>query len=194
MEKTDSKAHEIEVLESKNLTKTYGNVKKDLAKYLDAAYIKDKLFEIQNHEERMFITFLWMSGVRVTEAISIRKKDINTRDKVLTVRWLKSRKYNERNVPLHPLLVQMLSVYAGSLNMEDRLFSFTRQRAWQITKKNFNTNPHTFRHSFAVHYLRQGGQLVNLYRILGHKKIQTTMEYLNIVPTDLTKELETINF
>jgi len=168
--------------------------KRDIPKYLDREYIKQKLLDITNHEERMFITFLWMSGVRVTEAINVKKRDINPRDNVVKVKWLKSRKWNERNLPIHSHLSQMLAVYTGGMNLDDRVFNFTRQRAWQITKKWFDTNPHTFRHSFAVNYLRSEGNIVNLYRILGHSKIQTTMEYLKIVPSDLSKELETIGF
>lgn len=194
MENTEPKDMIIDVSGDKSLTNTRQNVKRDIPKYLDKEYIRDKLQDIQNHEERMFITLLWMSGIRVTEAISIKKKDINVREKVITVRWLKNRKYNERNVPIHSKLADMLAMYAGGMNMDQKVFNFTRQRAWQITKKCFNTNPHTFRHSFAVNYLREGGQIVNLYRILGHSKIQTTMEYLRIVPTDLSKELETIGF
>jgi integrase/recombinase XerD len=184
----------IEVKQFNVLKSDKSILKKDIPKYLDKEYIRETLQQIENHEERMFITFLWMSGVRVTEAISIKKKDINVRDKVITVVWLKNRKYNERNVPIHSTLANMLAVYVGAMNLDDKVFKFTRQRAWQITKKHFDTNPHTFRHSFAVNYLREGGQIVNLYRILGHSKIQTTMEYLRIVPTDLSKELETIGF
>jgi integrase/recombinase XerD len=194
MEKPLENNNEIEVLGNKNLTNHIVNVRRDIPKYFDREYIRERIQEITDHEDRMFILFLWMSGLRVTEAISIKKKDINIRDKVITVRWLKSRKYNERNVPVHSNLAQILAVYTGGMNLDHKVFPFTRQRAWQITKKWFDTNPHTFRHSFAVNYLREGGNIVNLYRILGHSKIQTTMEYLKIVPTDLSKELETINF
>jgi len=187
-------SHEIINLEQKNLTIPIRNVRQDIPKYFAKEYIKEKLKEIKDNEERMFITFLWMSGVRVTEAISITRKDLNNQQNILTIKWLKSRKWNDRNIPLHPILSQLLAIYTGGMPLNSKVFNFTRQRAWQITKKCFNTNPHTFRHSFAVNYLREGGNIVNLYRLLGHSKIQTTMEYLKIVPTDLAKELETINF
>jgi len=185
---------EIEVLEKKNLTNPIRNVRKETAKYFDKDFIKARLSEITNHEEKMFITFLWMTGVRVSEAINITRKDHNEIEKILTIKWLKSRKYYDRNIPLHPTISQLLAIFSGGKGINEKIFSFTRQRAWQITKKWFNTNPHTFRHSFAVNYLREGGNIVNLYRLLGHSKIQTTMEYLKIVPTDLAKELDTITF
>jgi site-specific recombinase XerD len=45
--------------------------------------------------------------------------------------------------------------------------------------------PHLFRHSFAVHYLMAGGDLVTLQRILGHTTIQVTQMYLHLVDSDI---------
>lgn len=39
-------------------------------------------------------------------------------------------------------------------------------------------SPHTLRHSFAVNYLRAGGNLFYLSKILGHSSITTTQRYL----------------
>ena len=39
-------------------------------------------------------------------------------------------------------------------------------------------SPHTLRHTFAVTYLRKGGNLEFLRRILGHSSILTTQRYL----------------
>ena len=40
-------------------------------------------------------------------------------------------------------------------------------------------SPHTLRHTFAVSYLRAGGNLEFLRRILGHSSLSTTQKYLN---------------
>lgn len=45
-----------------------------------------------------------------------------------------------------------------------------------------------------LNWLRSGGDLVVLHKILGHAKIQTTMEYFNIVPTGQGKELVKVQF
>lgn len=185
---------DIEVLKDKDLTISAERVKKDLPKYWDKEYIKSHIDSIENNQHRMLMVFLWMSGVRITEAVSLRKMDIDFANYTMRLRWLKSRKYNERIAPIHPNLRDMLRVYTAALNQDSLLFPITRQRAWQLTKKYFDGHPHQLRHSFAVNWLRCGGDIVVLHRILGHSKVQTTMEYLKIVPIDQGKELIKIQF
>ena len=189
------KNNEIVILNAKDLTNSYQSVnKKDLPKYIDAEVIKERLQEVTNNNDRMLIIFLWMTGCRISEALGVLKKDIDLQNNTIQLRWLKSRKYNYRNIPMHPQLKQLLSFYLAPIKADDRVFPFTRQRAFQITQKWLGASPHKLRHSFAVHYLRSGGELFDLHLLLGHSKIQTTMEYTKIVPKDLAKELNKINF
>lgn len=185
---------DLQACQKKDLTIHTESVKLDIRKYWDRNYIKAKIQDIENTRHKMLIQFLWMSGVRITEAVSLQKQDINFRDYLMTVKWLKSRKYLRRVVPLHPILKEILEVYVAPFNLEDRVFSMTRQRAWQLTKKYLGGHPHQLRHSFAVNWLMCGGDIVILHKILGHAKLQTTMEYLKIVPIDQGKELMKIEF
>lgn len=188
----DSK--DIDVLSHKDLTKATQSVKRDITPYWDKETLNAKIDTITNHKDKMFIIFLWYSGVRVTEAVTLRKQDIDFKNYTMRLRWLKSRKYNERVAPIHPQLKELLQLYTAPMRQEDKVFNFTRQRAYQITTKWLGGNPHKIRHSFAVNWLRCNGDIVTLHRILGHSKIQTTMEYLKIVPIDQGKELIKISF
>ena len=189
------KNNEIVILKPQDLTNSYQSVnKKDLPKYIDAEVIKERLEQVTNNNDRMLIIFLWMTGCRISEALGVLKKDIDLQNNTIQLRWLKSRKYNYRNIPMHPQLKQLLSFYLAPIKADDRVFPFTRQRAFQITQKWLGASPHKLRHSFAVHYLRSGGELFDLHLLLGHSKIQTTMEYTKIVPKDLAKELNKIEF
>lgn len=179
---------------SKSLTNTLQSVKQQIPKYWDRDEIIAKLALVSNHKDKMLLEYLWMTGVRITEAISLKKQDIDFQHYTMRIRWLKSRKYQERIIPMHPQLKSILELYTAPMKQEEAVFPYTRQRAWQIVKRWMGGHPHQFRHSFAVHWLRSGGDLVNLHRILGHARVQTTMEYLKIVPTDLGKDLIKLSF
>lgn len=184
----------VEILKPQNLTKTSQTVKKDIRKYWDKEFITQRLSLITNHSHKMLLQFLWRSGVRISEAVSLQKQNIDFKNYTMTVKWLKNRKYLYRVLPLHPSLRDVLEVYTAIMKAEEKVFPITRQRAWQITRTYLNGYPHQMRHSFAVNWLRCGGDVVVLHRILGHSKLQTTMEYLKIVPVDQGKELIKISF
>ena len=185
---------DIEILSNHNLTLSAQRVKHDLPKYWDREWINHQIMQIKNNQHKMLITFLWRTGVRVTEAVSLRKQDIDFSKGMMTARWLKSRKYNYRIVPLHISIAELLEVYTAAMKAEDKVFPISRQRAWQITKQYLNGHPHQLRHSFAVNWLVCKGDIIILHKLLGHSKIQTTMEYLKIVPIDQGKELIKIQF
>lgn len=192
--KQETQNKEIEVLKGQDLTIHIPKSKVELPKYWDKEYINRMIEAVNNHRHKMLLIFLWYSGVRITEAVSLIKQDIDFEHYVMNVRWLKSRKYNHRIVPIHPELRNLLQLYTAVFKAEDRIFPITRQRAWQLTKKYLNGHPHQLRHSFAVNWLRCDGDIVTLSRIMGHSHIQNTMEYLKIVPLDQGKELLKMSF
>jgi integrase/recombinase XerD len=49
-------------------------------------------------------------------------------------------------------------------------------------------SPHTFRHYFATQYLRQGGNILSLQRILGHSRLDITERYLKYPAADVKAE------
>ena len=48
---------------------------------------------------------------------------------------------------------------------------------------------HVARHSFATNFLRNGGQVQTLQKILGHSSINETMEYVHIVQEEMDREI-----
>lgn len=195
------------IFEEKNLTKSFIPVKQEPLKYLS----RDEVHEIidamdatkkNGAKEKLLIIFMWYTGCRITEVINVRKGDIDFLNKEIQIRWLKNRKYYYRVMPIHPNLKSFLELMTATLNKEDLVFPISRQRAWQIIKKHTEwkyswVHPHTFRHSFAVNYLRQAdsaNDLVILRKLLGHGSILTTMKYLDIVPRDQAKQLAKIQF
>lgn len=184
---------DVEVVKPRHLTKGAKRLV-DLPRYLKKERIDEVLSGMPPDKDRLLITFLWMTGVRITEALSVRKRDIDFQNRVMTIRWLKSRKYLHRNVPIHKDLIPLLIGHAQWIKADDPLFPISRQRAFQVTEKWLGCSPHQLRHSFAVNWLRCGGSIVNLNRILGHTRLQMTMEYLKVVPSDQGAELDKMEF
>lgn len=168
-----------------------------LRKYLSKEEILNLLDQVPPGKAKAMLLTMWYTGIRVSEVINIKKKDIDFQNKTIKIKYLKSRKYLERIIPFHSGIKSILELYTAPLNYEDKLFDYNRQYVHRLCRRYLNTHPHTIRHSFAVNYLRQSkspAALVILKQLMGHKSINTTMEYLKIVPNDLAKELEEISF
>lgn len=58
-------------------------------------------------------------------------------------------------------------------------------RAKEASGVTCRVNPHTFRHTFATNYLRSGGDLNSLMRLMGHADLTILQTYLNLVNDDL---------
>lgn len=52
-------------------------------------------------------------------------------------------------------------------------------------------HPHRFRHTFAIEFLRNGGNVFELKRILGHEKLATVEIYLELAATDIQRAQQT---
>ncbi len=189
-----NKTTKIDDVLDKNLTIPKEDVNKGDFPYWEASTVRDRISRIQNRKHKMLLQFMWMTGCRISEAINVKRADIDFTNYTVLVKWQKSNKGNHRNIPLHPRLQEILGFYCADFNRQDYIFNITRQRAFQICKKHLDGHPHKLRHSFAVHWLRSGNRLETLSQILGHSDIKTTMVYLQIVPRDQGKELMNMEF
>lgn len=191
-----NKSEVVEDLRQRNLTITKNNVKR-IKHHFTKDEMKELLEIMPPDEKGMLLQFLWRTGVRVSEAVGITKKDLNFQENEITIRWLKNRKYEYRIIAMHSTLRNPLYMFTGPMNLDQRIFPFTRQRVYQVCKEHGFNNPHKIRHSFAINFLRQSDRpmaIVELKEILGHAQIQTTMEYLKVVPQNQKIALSKIVF
>lgn len=150
----------------------------------------------RNIKHRAIIGLLYSSGLRVSELINLKLKDIYIGRRQLHVRNAKGRK--DRYVVLSegfmPLLENYIMSYrpqtyfvegqAGERYSDSSIRKFIRQsaKAAGITKR---VTPHTLRHSYATHLLENGVGLRHIQELLGHVKPETTMIYTHVAKKDL---------
>ena len=164
-------------------------------KLIDAAY---------NERDRLFLRTLWETGLRISEAIRIRLKDV-ARDGVRVL----GKGNVERVIFVQDGLVSAILFHAQErgLNREGYLFTsrrgghITKQRADQIIKRaaskarlHRNVHAHLFRHGYAINFLNCSGRLDALQEQLGHRDINTTRIYLRLSSEDLRREVGKIQF
>jgi len=145
----------------------------------------------------MIFQFLWRTGARVSECIGVKKRDLDFDNNEITIKWLKSRKLQFRVIPMHHTLKHPLHLFTAGQKAEEKIFPISRQRVDQLCKKHHFDHAHKFRHSYAINFLRQSKDpmaLMILKDLLGHSRINTTMQYLKVVPISMKKAIEEISF
>lgn len=150
------------------------------------------LSQIRNKKHRLMLSMLYGSGLRVSELVRIRIRDLNLDSLILTIDQGKGNK-KRRTVISNSLLEPLQKLITGR-NSNDYLFltnresPYTKRTVQQIfynasRRANIRTKGscHTLRHSFATHLMENGTNIKTLQNLLGHKSADTTMVYVHIL-------------
>lgn len=169
---------------------------KKLFKYLEKSQIDTILERARNSgNTRNYLILLtfFRTGMRCDDLTSITKRDIKV-DRIV-IRQGKGNK--DRQIPLEPALKDLLSFHCSNINLDDKLFPLTNAQVRNIVHRyegEHIVTPHTFRHSFAVHYLKSGGNIRCLQKILGHTDLNTTAVYLDLIANDIIDDFKRIEW
>jgi len=141
---------------------------------------------------------LYGCGVRVSELVGLRLGDIQWKDRLILVRG-KGRK--ERLVPCTQKVLDALKAWVAERSAGvtvDQIFVSEKgeplsdrsvRRVVELYAKSLSAlegmHPHTLRHSFATHLLREGADLRSIQELLGHAQLSTTQKYTQVNLTDL---------
>ncbi len=138
------------------------------------------------------ILFLYASGARISEALSVQRSDV--REGWLTLRHTKGDK--ERIVPLAPLALAAIEAYLQEADMRSSALwvnyrgePLSRISAYKITQKYLGVSPHVLRHSFASALIIGGADLRVVQELLGHASLTTTQIYTHLEPHHLRATL-----
>jgi integrase/recombinase XerC len=133
---------------------------------------------------------LYGSGLRISEALSLKRKDFSKRDAITVT----GKGNKTRMVPVLRQVAKLVSDYVAlcpiDLPADGALFVGTRggplsPRVVQLAMATLRgtlglpdtATPHALRHSFATHLLARGGDLRAIQELLGHASLSTTQIY-----------------
>lgn len=157
------------------------------------------LKSIKNLKHMAIIMTIYSGGLRISEAINLKIKDIDSKRMQIRVEQSKGKK--DRYTLLGTTTLKVLRKYVAEYKPRLWLFEgepgaqysvssirhifYTAVKAVGIQKK---VSVHTLRHSFATHLLESGTDMRYIQNLLGHQSSKTTEIYTHIT----TKGLDTI--
>jgi integrase len=127
------------------------------------------------------------TGARWDEAESLSRPHVANGQ----VRFVGTKNGKSRSVPIPAELERLILSrgYPGN----GKLFSSCRSAFRKAYERTGLDTPgqmtHILRHTFASHYMMQGGNIVTLQRILGHGDIKMTMRYSHLAPDHFASAL-----
>jgi len=157
--------------------------------YLTIQEMRDLIDTAVDTRDRIIVRMLYATGVRISELLNIRKRDIDFERRTIKV-FGKGAK--ERIVLISSEMSDDLAQYSERLGNDGRLFDLTPrtvQRDIKVLARRAgiakNVTPHKLRHSFATHMLQNGGNVVAIQKLLGHASLNTTQIYTHYNVDDL---------
>lgn len=147
---------------------------------------------IENLKHRVVLTVCYAAGLRISEAVRLTPRAIDSQRMVIRVEAGKGRK--DRYVMLSPRLLDILRDYWHQVRPKGWLFPgdlpgqpITAGAVEDVCRKvrdqaNFTkpVTPHSLRHAFAVHLLESGTDVRTIQLLLGHRSLATTARYLRL--------------
>lgn len=152
----------------------------------------------ENPKHKLLIEFLYSSGLRVSEAVTMKINDIDVNEKIGIVKAGKGKK--DRNIILSDTFIEHFKDYLANrgdenpyvFQVKDR--HITVRQAQRIVKEvsekagiKKRVFCHALRSSFATHLLESGTDIRVIQELLGHSNLATTQKYTKVSTEQLKK-------
>lgn len=156
---------------------------------------------------KTIIEILYGTGIRVSELVNLKLSNIFFKENIIKIIGKGNK---ERFVPLGEIASDEMKIYINDRNQlkidsksSDVLFlnrygrRLTRSMIFKIISDaskriglDKKISPHTLRHSFATHLIKNGADLRTIQLILGHESITTTEIYTHLDTLHLEEVLK----
>jgi integrase/recombinase XerD len=149
---------------------------------------------------------MYFSAGRVSEIRTIRVRNLNFKDGLLTLEKSSTKTKTTRQIPIHPNTLLNLKEWIESNNLKDNNYVFftdsknTKYKAGEkpistqsvdnFFRKSFDWigiqggSTHSFRRSRLTHLLKKGWDLREIMIISGHKTLSSLQQYLHVDQTE----------
>jgi len=147
--------------------------------------------QIKNPKHNLMIRIAYSSGLRVSEVVNLKVKDIDLESNTVIIRNGKGKK--DRLTVLSKKIKPNLQKFVACKNLHDFVFASERggklttttlqkvfQKALANSKIKKTATFHSLRHSFATHLLENGVDIRYVQELLGHSNIRTTQIYTKV--------------
>ena len=184
---------------------------KHLPEYLTEEEV-GKLLDVEvkspyDYRNKTILELLYSSGIRISELVNIKTPNYDSEECLIRIMGKGSK---ERIVPLGDYAINIMNDYMNNyrplINKKHTDYVFVNNRGDKISrqfifkvikkealkkgiKKDFS--PHTLRHTFATHLLKNGADLRIIQELLGHENISTTQIYTHVTNNKLKSDYET---
>lgn len=180
-------------------------LRRTLPKALSKGEIKATMEEVKKEDfwvaqrNIAVILLLYGCGLRISEALSLKLKDVGSDELTITGKGGK-----ERRIFMLPIVKKQIEKYVKfcphlNYRMQDQnLFVGVRgkklgrtyfanylQKVRKMTNLPEFTAPHAFRHSFATHLFREKVDIRSIQQLLGHANLSTTQIYTHLNHKDV---------
>lgn len=158
-------------------------------------------------EYRTWVMINWFlsTGNRMRTVRNIRIKDVNFEEENVLLRTVKNRK--QQIIPLTKKMLEIILEYLQYRGGEPEEYLFTSVYQEKLSTNavvkavnRYNrsrgvekTSSHLFRHTFAKLWIKNGGDIFRLQKILGHSSLDMVKKYVNLYSHDLKDNFESYN-
>jgi site-specific recombinase XerD len=152
-------------------------------RYLPTVLTKEEVLAIIQQLSGVYqlvIKILYGTGLRLTEGLQLRVKDVDFSQQQIIVRDGKGMESRVTMLP-RSIAEELKMHLQGVKLLHQQDLQKALKKAVRDAKINKKVGCHTFRHSFATHLLQNGYDIRTVQELLGHKDVKTTMIYTHVL-------------